>query len=66
MARLTVKDVEAKRASADRREIPDDYMRGLYLIVQPTGTKSWAVRYRLPIACTALSANFLIGASRTT
>ncbi len=30
----------------DRREIPDDYMRGLYLIVQPTGAKSWAVRYR--------------------
>jgi integrase len=47
MARLTVKDVEAKRASAERREIPDDYMRGLYLIVQPTGAKSWAVRYRL-------------------
>jgi integrase len=47
MARLTVKDVEAKRAAPERREIPDDYMRGLYLIVQPTGAKSWAVRYRL-------------------
>jgi integrase len=47
MARLTVKDVEAKRATPERREIPDDYMRGLYLIVQPTGAKSWAVRYRL-------------------
>jgi integrase len=47
MARLTVKDVEARRASPERREIPDDYMRGLYLVVQPTGTKSWAVRYRL-------------------
>lgn len=47
MARLTVKDVEAKRASSERREIADDYMRGLYLVVQPTGTKSWAVRYRL-------------------
>ena len=46
MARLTVKDVETKRATEDRREIPDDYMRGLYLIVQPTGAKSWAVRYR--------------------
>ena len=47
MARLTTKDVEAKRASTRRREIPDDYLRGLYLIVQPTGAKSWAVRYRL-------------------
>jgi integrase len=46
MARLTVKDVENKRPSAERREIADDYMRGLYLIVQPTGAKSWAVRYR--------------------
>jgi integrase len=46
MARLTVKDVENKHATPDRREIPDDYMRGLYLIVQPTGAKSWAVRYR--------------------
>jgi hypothetical protein len=46
MARLTVKGVEAMRASAERREIPDDYLRGFYLIVQPTGAKSWAVRYR--------------------
>jgi integrase len=46
MARLTVKDVENKRPTSERREIPDDYMRGLYLIVQPTGAKSWAVRYR--------------------
>jgi integrase len=30
-----------------RREIPDGGCRGLYLIVQPTGSKSWAVRYRL-------------------
>jgi integrase len=47
MARLTTKDVESKRASAERREIADSYLRGLYLIVQPTGAKSWAVRYRL-------------------
>jgi integrase len=47
MARLTTKDVENKRASAERREIPDSYLRGLYLIIQPTGAKSWAVRYRL-------------------
>jgi integrase len=46
MVRLTVKGVEAARSAQERREIPDDFMRGLYLIVQPTGSKSWAVRYR--------------------
>jgi integrase len=47
MARgLTVKSVESVAASSDRREIPDGYLRGLYLIVQPSGAKSWAVRYR--------------------
>ena len=46
MARLTAKGIEAVRAADDRRELPDDYMRGLYLVVQPTGSKSWAVRYR--------------------
>jgi integrase len=46
MARLTAKGVETARAAEDRRELPDDYMRGLYLVVQPTGSKSWAVRYR--------------------
>jgi integrase len=29
-----------------RREIPDSKCAGLYLVVQPTGVKSWAVRYR--------------------
>jgi integrase len=29
-----------------RREIPDGGCRGLYFIVQPTGRKAWAVRYR--------------------
>jgi integrase len=47
MARaLTVKSVESVAASSDRREIPDGYLRGLYLVVQPSGAKSWAVRYR--------------------
>jgi len=44
--RLTVKTVEAMRPGADRREIPDGHMPGLYLIVQPSGARSWAVRYR--------------------
>ena len=45
--RLTTKGVETARPADVRREIPDAYMRGLYLIVQPTGSKSWAVRGRL-------------------
>jgi hypothetical protein len=31
-----------------RREIRDDGARGLYLIIQPTGSKSWALRFRRP------------------
>src|SRR5204863_6979941 len=34
------------KPSDKRREIPDGGCRGLYLIVQPTGRKVWAVRYR--------------------
>jgi integrase len=46
MAKLTVKSVEAATTDKGRREIPDAYLPGLYLIVQPSGAKSWAVRYR--------------------
>jgi integrase len=46
MAKLNVKSVEAAQAGDARREIPDSYLPGLYLIVQPSGAKSWAVRYR--------------------
>jgi hypothetical protein len=38
--------IKASEPTNDRRELPDDYMRGLYLVVQPTSSKSWAVRYR--------------------
>jgi integrase len=31
---------------AKRREVPDAGKPGLYLVIQPTGKKSWAVRYR--------------------
>jgi integrase len=44
--RLTTKAVEAMRPSTERREIPDAHMPGLYLVAQPSGAKSWAVRYR--------------------
>jgi integrase len=43
---LTVRSVASLRGGKARREIPDAYMPGLYLIVQPSGAKSWAVRYR--------------------
>jgi integrase len=46
MARLTVKSVEAWKPEKTRREVPDAYTPGLYFIVQPSGVKSWAVRYR--------------------
>lgn len=29
-----------------RREIPDGVVTGLYFVIQPTGRRSWAVRYR--------------------
>lgn len=30
-----------------RREVPDGKIAGLYLVVQPSGAKSWALRYRV-------------------
>jgi integrase len=47
MARaLTTKAIEAAKAGDSRREMPDPALSGLYLIVQPSGVKSWALRYR--------------------
>ena len=46
MVTLTAKTVENLRPATTRREIPDDGARGLYCIVQPSGRKSFAVRYR--------------------
>ena len=45
---LTMQSVERhKPQSALRVEIPDAALPGFYLVVQPSGAKSWAVRYRL-------------------
>jgi integrase len=45
--KLTTKFVENVKPSATTRiEIPDAGCAGLYLILQPSGHKSWAVRYR--------------------
>jgi integrase len=48
MARgLTTKGVEALKPDPDRRvEISDPGQRGLYLVMQPSGAKSWAARFR--------------------
>ena len=43
---LTTKAIENARTEAGRREIADGGCRGLYLVVQPSGVKSWATRYR--------------------
>jgi integrase len=44
---LTAKAVEKMKTGEVRREVPDGLVPGLYLIVQPSGRKSWAVRGRL-------------------
>jgi integrase len=46
MAKLTAAAVEKIKPAAHRREVPDSLLRGLYLVVQPSGKKSWACRYR--------------------
>jgi integrase len=47
MARpLTAIAVEKARPQRQRRELADGGCTGLYLIVQPSGVKSWAARYR--------------------
>ncbi|QFG37564.1 site-specific recombinase XerD [Paracoccus pantotrophus] len=46
MARLTDRGVAAIKPTDERQQISDDLTPGLQLIVQPTGRKSWAVRYR--------------------
>jgi integrase len=43
---LNAKSVEAFTGGGTRREVPDGSLQGLYLVVQPSGMKSWAVRYR--------------------
>jgi integrase len=44
---LTAQSVERIKPDPQRRlEIPDAILPGLYLVVQPSGAKSWVVRYR--------------------
>ena len=48
MAGLTAKAIEQAKPKAARYEKPDS-VGGLYLVVQPTGAKSWALRFRSPV-----------------
>src|SRR5262245_29857039 len=43
---LTARSVESAKAIAVRQEIPDGGCRGLYLVTQTSGLKSWCCRYR--------------------
>jgi integrase len=46
---LTAKAIERTKPGNVRREIPDGGCAGLFLVVQPSGAKSWALRFRSPI-----------------
>jgi integrase len=44
--RLTTKTVKHIKPTATRREVPDGEIRGMYLAIQPSGAKSYVLRYR--------------------
>jgi integrase len=50
MSKLTAPTIRSYRPGPKRREIPDSQAPGLYLILQPkpSGTMSWALRFRRP------------------
>jgi integrase len=44
---FTARTIDAMKPDPEkRREVPDPALPGLYLVLQPTGSKSWALRYR--------------------
>lgn len=43
---LTAVALDKMKPAASRREVPDGKVRGLYHVVQPSGARSWAFRYR--------------------
>jgi integrase len=43
---LTDLSIKKQPLPEKRREIPDGKITGLYLVLQPSGARSWAVRYR--------------------
>ena len=46
--KLTAVSVEQRKPAKVRQEIPDDLSVGLRLVLQPSGAKSWAMRFRKP------------------
>jgi integrase len=48
MEALTDASVRKHKPTDKRREIRDAHAPGLYLVIQPSGVKSWAVRFRRP------------------
>jgi integrase len=48
MSKLTAQSITKLKATESRREIPDSGCPGLYLVIQPSGRKSWALRFRQP------------------
>jgi integrase len=44
---LTARSIETAKPLTVRQEIPDGGCRGLFLIVQPSGVRSWALRFRI-------------------
>ena len=43
---LTQVAIDTAKPGGSRRELPDGKVTGLYLVVQPSGSKSWALRFR--------------------
>lgn len=48
MAKLTAAAIKRIKPTSGRQELPDEGSDGLLLRVQPTGTKTWAMRFRRP------------------
>jgi hypothetical protein len=48
MAKVLTSAVEKYIGGDKRREIADAKASGLYLVIQPSGQKSWALRFRRP------------------
>lgn len=48
MPKLTAQAITRLKSNEVRREIPDSGCPGLYLVIQPSGRKSWALRFRQP------------------
>src|SRR5262245_55952791 len=57
---LTAAAVRRLKPTAARREVPDGRIGGLYVVIQPTGYKSWALRFRRPDA-TKTKAKLVLG-----